>query len=1236
MNFHRFASRATLVCASFLLLTACAGTGVIVPSHQDPNAVAGTINGSGVVNGGNATYTINLDLPPGRAQVAPALALTYNSRAGNGLIGMGWTLNGATSIFRCPAAVGPDGYSSSVRLNSGDRLCIGGLHLVATHGEYGKSGSVYHTEIESLIQVELVGDTNRPDSYFVVTTANGGKMYLRKALLVPGATVPLSWSETLFEDLNGNTVEHRYDDSAPGQLLISQILYTGRDLNDKLTSGTRIVRFNYEARPDVSVTYVAGAQLRETRRLKSIVISMPLDSANQATATTVREYDLSYVQSEASGRSLLTSLKECGYQNNGARPCLPTTRFTWENEALAYGKPAVYNLPALDANLTPSQFVDATSVHLSPYFATGNFDGDGRQELLYYRPGVGAHLYLLNADGSLRKDIDVGKFFQTSSDAIFQSFTADVNNDGADDLPGNVGGRLAFASWDGDDLGKPVDTGIPYSADMAVADMDGDGHADIIQAEPLRPGSKDYALFLYRNLGSKPGKFAFAPRQLICTIKNFESRSENQRGSFGVMGGISGSGLPDVVIFSDDRIEQVISTRQNPDKTLRFDVTTPAALGMVDRSFREQTYFADINGDGLMDIVYADAATGAQRTWWYQINSGGHFLPPVNTGVADERPAGVGEVSTLVGKLRYGNADAVIYPDKLIVPYCMGATHILPNGQDAGQYTCSAQLDKQEPWNDFGIYQYAVMKFELASDGSFVPRVNHETGIVSQANLTSLGDLHGFGVAEVFAPFSPWFANGHFQDAAGKMTTCPAQFGCGFHISSPTVEQRPFGLDVAQDLITTVTNGFGGRLQWDYYSMSSPKPGLYRTKPVGSAARYIDNGRKYFATTSYIVGAYDESLSAGSNPIHHEMQYGNAVYDNSGRGMAGFRWMIDTGGVPSVKTTIIYGQKFPMFGSLLAIWGDSSNLTGDNLDAGTPDPARNGYEVTYTFDCAGPSGSTDLAGKPCSSSPLGTYAPRIRHKIEHGYDAKLQSRVDTDSEFEYDGFGNVVHTIVKTHDSTKDKITEVTGSYAAPDIGAWRINKLVESKTQASTTELGKDKVTTNEDDQFESNDRRAYTREVIRNGKPYIEIRTDTYREDTTAADYGELIAKGDTKTNASDGSTEEANTIHVTYSPDGYFGTDYKTVNGAEEIYEYDPITGKHTKEVKNGATTLYTYDLVGRIVSMQVSQPGKPTVLLSGVFAACDQSCPKGAAYYMTLKRDGTAVKTSWYDAHNQEVK
>jgi hypothetical protein len=77
----------------------------------------------GVSQGGAATYSIPIQVPPGSGGLQPNLSLNYNSQSGDGPLGMGWQLGGFSVIHRCPATIAQDGFSGSVNFDANDRIC---------------------------------------------------------------------------------------------------------------------------------------------------------------------------------------------------------------------------------------------------------------------------------------------------------------------------------------------------------------------------------------------------------------------------------------------------------------------------------------------------------------------------------------------------------------------------------------------------------------------------------------------------------------------------------------------------------------------------------------------------------------------------------------------------------------------------------------------------------------------------------------------------------------------------------------------------------------------------------------------------------------------------------------------------------------------------------------------------------------------------------------------------------
>ena len=94
------------------------------------------LEGSGsVAPTGEYRYTIPIRVPPGVAGLQPDLALTYSSRSGDGILGVGWSLSGLSEIHRCAKTFAIDDRAAGVDYNDSDALCIDGNRLLLTRTE---------------------------------------------------------------------------------------------------------------------------------------------------------------------------------------------------------------------------------------------------------------------------------------------------------------------------------------------------------------------------------------------------------------------------------------------------------------------------------------------------------------------------------------------------------------------------------------------------------------------------------------------------------------------------------------------------------------------------------------------------------------------------------------------------------------------------------------------------------------------------------------------------------------------------------------------------------------------------------------------------------------------------------------------------------------------------------------------------------------------------------------------
>ena len=83
------------VVISWLLNFFCLFFMGVATADDSVGALAG---GLSVMPSGGASYSVPISLPPGINGVQPEVALSYNSQAGNGLLGMGWNFSASGAI----------------------------------------------------------------------------------------------------------------------------------------------------------------------------------------------------------------------------------------------------------------------------------------------------------------------------------------------------------------------------------------------------------------------------------------------------------------------------------------------------------------------------------------------------------------------------------------------------------------------------------------------------------------------------------------------------------------------------------------------------------------------------------------------------------------------------------------------------------------------------------------------------------------------------------------------------------------------------------------------------------------------------------------------------------------------------------------------------------------------------------------------------------------------------------
>jgi RHS repeat-associated protein len=430
---------------------------------------AGTTAGSFAVTPvGAAAYAIPIWAPPGPDRLQPNIALTYNSGQDNGYLGVGWSLSGLSSISRCNRTVAQDGTASAVTLATTDALCLDGQRLQLTGGTQDTSGSTYQTEIATFQNVTAYGSAGNGPAYFIVQAPNGVKYEYGNTtssqVLATGSSTALSWFLDKVTDPAGNTMTISYN-AATGTAVPATISWTPTSAG--ATSYAYTMTFSYGTNvPQSSIYgYVAGTTVINTQLLNSIAIAY--------VGTTVKQYNLTYTNSPATGRKELTQVQECAdsTQNN----CLAPTAIGYQSSVGAAGIAAA----------TTSA---GSSTH-AVYTRTADVNGDGLQDIVYATlSGSTLTWWVQFATASgFSAPVNTGA---TTNAALFtaQPLIDDFLGTGANELLAPVGTTWYAYQWNGASFtatstGLSVDTSASGISAFATADINGDGRADLAVLE---------------------------------------------------------------------------------------------------------------------------------------------------------------------------------------------------------------------------------------------------------------------------------------------------------------------------------------------------------------------------------------------------------------------------------------------------------------------------------------------------------------------------------------------------------------------------------------------------------------------------------------------------------------------------------------------------------------------------------------------------------------------------------
>ncbi|MCP3925123.1 MAG: hypothetical protein GY714_21325, partial [Desulfobacterales bacterium] len=278
------------------------------------STLIGKTPGTFKVSSGSASYNIPIVVPPGIAGMQPNLSINYDSNGSNGLLGMGFSLDGISAITRSGRTIAQDGIKGGVNYDENDRFELGGQRLIAVSGTYGADGTEYRTEIDQYSKIVSYGTQGNGPSYFRIWTKTGmilefGNSDSSKIEASGSSTVRL-WSVNKVSNKFETSVTYSYTEDNPnGEFYLTKAEYANNSVD-----------LTYEERNDTTLQYEAGSKISSTKRLKSV--------KTYADSILVKDYRLTYTEQTDLKTSILTSAQEF----DGLGETLPEIKFNWNVE----------------------------------------------------------------------------------------------------------------------------------------------------------------------------------------------------------------------------------------------------------------------------------------------------------------------------------------------------------------------------------------------------------------------------------------------------------------------------------------------------------------------------------------------------------------------------------------------------------------------------------------------------------------------------------------------------------------------------------------------------------------------------------------------------------------------------------------------------------------------------------------------------------------------------------------
>ncbi len=657
----------------------------VLPSNNPSNMVVNLAGQLDVNDMGAANYSLPIDVPPGINGLQPAISVSYSSMSGNGPMGIGWNLAAGGSITRCGKTKEQDNLHDGVDFDADDQFCLDGqrLRMMNSGTPYAQGGQPMRTEMETFQRIVPSGNYNGDPDKFTVTHTDGSvKIYggdnSRRILNTNGRVA--SYLLAQVSDVNNNSVQYLYNTIATGATenipVLTQITYNGYN-----------VQINYDAqnRNDIVRGYLApSTSYAYLKRINNIEVSYQ--------GRALYNYRFSYESVDATLQlSRLTNIQRC---LPSLSKCTAPLQFSYEKESGVMGgfnnaynatpqtdtanqfdindthnyksgdfnadgktdfvhlaSPSVMklwlsngdgtftiktiNAPAGDANLKAPDFHNPElGSHITYPFYPGDFDGDGDTDLVHLVGDNTMITWLSNGDGNFTlKNTTSSRWVNpagTDENTGYYNYrVGEFNGDGIADLlnfytSGSV--RVLFGKGDGtfEQHIAPASSGYNAAANgyrFDQGDFNGDGLTDLVHF------ASDAVVHIW--LAKGDGNFDIQPG-----FRPWSTYSISANNYRFVIGDYNGDGKSDMVHLINGNTFHTWYSRGDGtfgshDGAVAVNTNNTGGYNLSSANYHFIP--ADVNGDGLTDLIHQVDGNGDYLHVWLAKHDGTFVAPTFST-----------------------------------------------------------------------------------------------------------------------------------------------------------------------------------------------------------------------------------------------------------------------------------------------------------------------------------------------------------------------------------------------------------------------------------------------------------------------------------------------------------------------------------------------------------------------------------------------------------------------------